>query len=263
MPISNFISKKPKNNVSFLRRYDARNVMYVKMNTLDGVTVGEKVSEIQTWVNEQDYPSQIDITYGGENEEQNNSMKFVVQAMIISILIMAALLVTQFNSFYQSFIILTAVVISTAGVFTGLLIFNQEFSAILHGIGVIALAGIVVNNNIILVDAYNFIHNKNDGDVKKSVLKACAQRLRPIFLTTITTMLGLIPLALDLSIDPVYRTIDYNSFTTTFWAPLAQCIVYGLSFSAILTLIVTPCLIVLPEHVKKLLASRKKKYIFI
>ncbi len=125
------------------------------------------------------------------------------------------------------------------------------------------MAGIVVNNNIILVDAYNFIHNKNDGDVKKSVLKACAQRLRPIFLTTITTMLGLIPLALDLSIDPIYRTIDYNSFTTTFWAPLAQCIVYGLSFSAILTLIVTPCLIVLPEHVKKLLASRKKKYIFI
>ena len=263
VPISNFISKKPKNNVSFLRRYDARNVMYVKMNTLDGVTVGEKVSEIQTWVNEQDYPSQIDITYGGENEEQNDSMKFVVQAMIISILIMAALLVTQFNSFYQSFIILTAVVISTAGVFTGLLVFNQEFSAILHGIGVIALAGIVVNNNIILVDAFNFIHNKNDGDVENSVLKACAQRLRPIFLTTVTTMLGLIPLALDLSIDPIYRTIDYNSFTTTFWAPLAQCIVYGLSFSAILTLVVTPCLIVLPGHVKKLMASRKKKYIFI
>ena len=94
-------------------------------------------------------------------------------------------------------------------------------------------------------------------------MKACAQRLRPIFLTTITTMLGLIPLALDLSIDPINRTIEYNSFTSSFWAPLAQCIVYGLSFSAILTLIVTPCLIVMPSHVKALFASRKKRLINI
>ena len=121
----------------------------------------------------------------------------------------------------------------------------------------------MVNNNIILIDAFNFIHNKNDMDIKDSILKACAQRLRPIFLTTVTTMLGLIPLALDLSIDPVGRTIDYNSFTTTFWAPLAQCIVYGLSFSAILTLIVTPCLLILPGHVRNIIASRKKRYIFI
>ncbi|MFL2885979.1 MAG: efflux RND transporter permease subunit [Candidatus Pelagibacterales bacterium] len=263
VPISNFVTKKAKKNVSFLRRYDARNVMYIKMNTTEGVTVGEKVSEIESWIKTQEYPSQIDIVFGGENEEQNDSMKFVVQAMIISLLLMAALLVTQFNSFYQSFIILTAVIMSTAGVFTGLLIFNQEFSAILHGIGVISLAGIVVNNNIILIDAFNFIHNKNDMDIKDSILKACAQRLRPIFLTTVTTMLGLIPLALDLSIDPVGRTIDYNSFTTTFWAPLAQCIVYGLSFSAILTLIVTPCLLILPGHVRKIIASRKKRYIFI
>lgn len=239
--------------------------MYIKANTIEGVTIGEKVSEIESWLDTQDYSSQIDVTFGGENEEQNNSMKFVVQAMIISILIMAALLVTQFNSFYQSFIILSAVVMSTAGVFTGLLIFNQEFSAILHGIGVISLAGIVVNNNIILIDAYNFIHkkNNNDNDIKSSILKACAQRLRPIFLTTITTMLGLIPLALDLSIDPINRTIEYNSFTSSFWAPLAQCIVYGLSFSAILTLIVTPCLIVMPSHVKALFASRKKRLINI
>ena len=265
VPISNFITKKAKKNVSYIRRYDARNVMYIKANTIEGVTIGEKVSEIESWLDTQDYSSQIDVTFGGENEEQNNSMKFVVQAMIISILIMAALLVTQFNSFYQSFIILSAVVMSTAGVFTGLLIFNQEFSAILHGIGVISLAGIVVNNNIILIDAYNFIHkkNNNDNDIKSSILKACAQRLRPIFLTTITTMLGLIPLALDLSIDPINRTIEYNSFTSSFWAPLAQCIVYGLSFSAILTLIVTPCLIVMPSHVKALFASRKKRLINI
>jgi multidrug efflux pump len=170
---------------------------------------------------------------------------------------MAALLVTQFNSFYQSFIILSAVLMSTAGVFFGLLIFDQQFSAIMHGIGIISLAGIVVNNNIILLDAFNFIQKKNkDLDVASSILKASAQRLRPIFLTTVTTMLGLIPLALNYSIDPISREIAYDSNVTSFWGPLAQCIVYGLSFSAILTLIVTPCLIVLPSHLKKIL----KKY---
>ena len=259
VPISNFVEKKPKRNVSFIRRFDARNAMYIKANVDDTTTVGEKSAELSEWVEEQKFPGNIDIVFGGENEEQNNSMKFVIQAFTISILIMAALLVTQFNSFYQSFIILSAVIMSTSGVFFGLLIFDQQFSAIMHGIGIISLAGIVVNNNIILIDAFNFIHKKNkDLDVASSILKASAQRLRPIFLTTITTMLGLIPLALNYSIDPLSREISYDSNVTSFWGPLAQCIVYGLSFSAILTLVVTPCLIVLPSHLKKIISEFRK-----
>ena len=250
IPISNFVEKKPKKNVSYIRRYDTRNAMYVKANVAEGVIAADKVSEIQKWADEQDYPSYIDIAFGGENEEQTESMKFVTQAFIISILIMAALLVTQFNSFYQSFIILTAVIMSTAGVFFGLLVFNQPFSAIMHGVGVVSLAGIVVNNNIILIDAYNFVREKDNDNLFNSILKACAQRLRPIFLTTITTMLGLIPLAMNYSIDPILRTIEYDSNVSGFWTPLAQCIVYGLSFSAFLTLIVTPCLLILPSHIR-------------
>ena len=250
IPISNFVEKKPKKNVSYIRRYDTRNAMYVKANVAEGVIAADKVSEIQKWADAQDYPSYIDIAFGGENEEQTESMKFVTQAFIISILIMAALLVTQFNSFYQSFIILTAVIMSTAGVFFGLLVFNQPFSAIMHGVGVVSLAGIVVNNNIILIDAFNFVREKDNDNLFNSILKACAQRLRPIFLTTITTMLGLIPLAMNYSIDPILRTIEYDSNVSGFWTPLAQCIVYGLSFSAFLTLIVTPCLLILPSHIR-------------
>ena len=257
VPISNFVVKKPKQNVSFIRRWDARNAMYIKANVEEGVIAGTKVAQISDWVDQQDYPPYINVAFGGENEEQQESMKFVTQAMIIAILIMAALLVTQFNSFYQSFIILTAVLMSTAGVYFGLLIFNQPFSAILHGVGVVSLAGIVVNNNIILIDAYNFLRSKNEDDLHQNVLKACAQRLRPIFLTTITTMLGLIPLALSYSIDPIARTIDYDSNVSGFWAPLAQCIVYGLSFSAFLTLIVTPCMIVLPSRLKNIFKRSK------
>ncbi len=250
IPISNFVEKKPKKNVSYIRRYDTRNAMYVKANVAEGIIAADKVSEIQKWADEQDYPSYINIAFGGENEEQTESMKFVTQAFIISILIMAALLVTQFNSFYQSFIILTAVIMSTAGVFFGLLVFNQPFSAIMHGVGVVSLAGIVVNNNIILIDAFNFVREKDNDNLFNSILKACAQRLRPIFLTTITTMLGLIPLAMNYSIDPILRTIEYDSNVSGFWTPLAQCIVYGLSFSAFLTLIVTPCLLILPSHIR-------------
>ena len=259
IPISNFVEKKPKKNVSYIRRYDTRNAMYVKANVAEGVIAADKVNEIQKWADEQDYPSYIDIAFGGENEEQTESMKFVTQAFIISILIMAALLVTQFNSFYQSFIILTAVIMSTAGVFFGLLVFNQPFSAIMHGVGVVSLAGIVVNNNIILIDAFNFVREKDNDNLFNSILKACAQRLRPIFLTTITTMLGLIPLAMNYSIDPILRTIEYDSNVSGFWTPLAQCIVYGLSFSAFLTLIVTPCLLILPSHIRSYFKKAQPK----
>jgi len=261
VPISNFVVKKPKQNVSFIRRWDARNAMYIKANVEEGVIAGTKVSQINDWVDQQAFPPYINVEFGGENEEQQESMKFVTQAMIIALLIMAALLVTQFNSFYQSFIILTAVLMSTAGVYFGLLIFNQPFSAILHGVGVVSLSGIVVNNNIILIDAYNFLRSKNEDDLHQNVLKACAQRLRPIFLTTITTMLGLIPLALSYSIDPIARTIDYDSNVSGFWAPLAQCIVYGLSFSAFLTLIVTPCMIVLPSRLRNIFKRSKRQEI--
>ena len=221
IPISNFVEKNPKNNLSYIRRFDAKNVMYIKANTEEGVIATNVVKDIQSWISSQNYPSYINVDFGGENEEQADSMKFVSQAFIISILIMAALLVTQFNSFYQSFIILTAVIMSTAGVFFGLLVLNQPFSAIMHGVGVVSLAGIVVNNNIILIDAYNFVREKDNDNLFNSILKACAQRLRPIFLTTITTMLGLLPLALNYSIDPISRTIEYDSNVSGFWTPLA------------------------------------------
>ena len=119
----------------------------------------------------------------------------------------------------------------------------------------------MVNNNIILIDAFNFVRDKDNDNLFNSILKACAQRLRPIFLTTITTMLGLIPLALNYSIDPLSRTIEYDSNVSGFWTPLAQCIVYGLSFSAFLTLIVTPCLLILPSHIRSLLRLPSKQTI--
>ena len=161
---------------------------------------------------------------------------------------MFVLLVTQFNSFYQSALILAAVVMSTAGVLLGLLITNSPFSAVLTGVGVVALAGIVVNNNIVLIDTYNDIRRRHpELDHVSLIVRTGAQRLRPVLLTTVTTVFGLLPLASHLSIDFINRTVVYGGQVSGFWVPLAQAIVAGLTFATLLTLVATPALLALPH----------------
>jgi len=176
--------------------------------------------------------------------------------------------VTQFNSFYQGFLILSAVIMSTAGVVLGLLITQATFSTILTGVGIVALAGIVVNNNIVLIDTFNYVRlHEKDLSAAEAAVKAAAQRLRPVFLTTVTTILGLLPIAMNLSVDIVGRSIVEGGSIASNWKPLASAIVHGLAFSTVLTLIVTPVMLVLPgalraqaisgyEHIKQRLAKR-------
>ena len=177
----------------------------------------------------------------------------------MSLLLMFVLLVTQFNSFYQSSLILFAVVLSTAGVLIGLLITGNPFSAILTGVGVVALAGIVVNNNIVLIDTYNEIRNKNpDMHYVELIVRTGSQRLRPVVLTTVTTVFGLLPLASNLSIDFVNRTIEYGSMLSSFWVPLSQAIVSGLTFATLLTLVTTPAMLAIPHQIKSIYRRRIK-----
>jgi multidrug efflux pump len=173
---------------------------------------------------------------------------------------MFVLLVTQFNSIYQSVLILIAVVMSTAGVLLGLLILEAPFSAVLTGVGVVALAGIVVNNNIVLIDTYNHIRRQHpDLDYISLIVRTGAQRLRPVMLTTITTVFGLLPLASNLSIDLINRTILYGGQLSTFWVPLSQAIVSGLSFATILTLVATPAMLALPHQLQNLIARGRAR----
>ena len=136
---------------------------------------------------------------------------------------------------------------STGGVLLGLLITNSTFSAILTGVGVVALAGIVVNNNIVLIDTFNHLRREHpDLDYVSLIVRTGAQRLRPVLLTTATTILGLLPLASHFSIDFVNRSIVYGGLLSSFWVPLAQAIVSGLTFATLLTLIATPALLAMP-----------------
>jgi len=234
--------------------------MFVRANTLPGVLADEKVRDIQTWLDTAGLPPSIKIIFRGANEEQNSSMSFIGTAFSLSLMLMAILLVTQFNSFYQALLILSAVIMSTAGVLLGLVILGQAFSAILTGVGIVALAGIIVNNNIILIDTYNYLKLENpDWSLEKVIIQTGCMRLRPVFLTTFTTGFGLLPMASGISIDLISREVEIGGPVASFWVQLASAIVSGLTFATLLTLIVTPAMLMLPETLRRTWHSVKNK----
>ena len=174
----------------------------------------------------------------------------------VAVALIGVILLTQFNSFYQSFLILSAVMFSTVGVLLGLLIAGQPFGVVMSGIGVIALAGIVVNNNIVLIDTYNV--NRSAGlNAWDAVIQTGAERLRPVVLTTVTTILGLLPMVLQMNIDIVGRSITFGAPSTQWWTQLATAIVGGLMFSTLLTLVLTPCMLVLGARVGARFSKRR------
>lgn len=251
VPISNFVNMSPTPNVDTLQRIDGVPIGQVRADVAAGVLADSQVKILEEWVAQQTWHPDLNIVFRGANEDQAESMNFVGIAFGLSLLLMFILLVTQFNSFYQAVLILFAVVLSTAGVFLGLMITGNPFSAILTGIGIVALAGIVVNNNIVLIDTYNHLRREHPNlDYVSLIVRTGAQRLRPVMLTTITTVFGLLPLASNFSIDLLNRSIVYGGSLSSFWVPLSQAIVSGLTFSTLLTLVATPAMLAFPHQLK-------------
>ncbi|WP_444921025.1 efflux RND transporter permease subunit [Microbulbifer sp. CnH-101-G] len=258
VPISSFVQTVAMPKVDKIERIDGITRMQVKADAQDGVLPDDKVKEIRAWLEQNPVDPSVELLFRGADEEQNESFQFLGVAFLLSLFLMFILLVTQFNSFYQSLLILSSVIMSTIGVMLGLLLSQSTFSVIMTGVGIVALAGIVVNNNIVLIDTYNFVRKSEPGlSPAEAALKASTQRLRPVFLTTATTILGLLPLALGVSVDMVGRNVVVDGVIASFWVKLASAIVYGLSFSTLLTLLVTPVLLVLPGHLRDKF-SRKK-----
>ncbi|CAN0513748.1 unnamed protein product, partial [Discosporangium mesarthrocarpum] len=163
-----------------------------------------KLQELSAWLESNPPPSGVFYQFRGANEEQEQSAAFLAQAFSLALALMAILLVTQFNSYYQALLILSSVLLSTAGVLLGLLTTGQTFSVILTGIGIVALAGIIVNNNIVLIDTFNVLRGEHpEWSLRETIVQTGVQRLRPVFLTTFTTGFGLLPLAMHVSIDLV------------------------------------------------------------
>ena len=265
IPISTFVELVPiENRQSVVRRngkffHEIGVAIDKNVTTSNGqaILVTDKVEEMGNWLSKQEFDEGIETKFRGMQEETAEVTAFLSIAAITALALMLILLVTQFNSFYQSTLVLSAVFMSIVGVLVGLLITGKPFSTTMTGISIVALSGIVVNNNIVLIDTFNRLrsefHNLTIEDV---VMKTCKQRLRPILLTTATTIFGLLPLALGVSIDVIGRELIVGSRVVGWWQNLASSIVFGLAFSTILTLIFTPAALILPSRIKSWLQNR-------
>ncbi|MCG7872412.1 MAG: efflux RND transporter permease subunit [Candidatus Thiodiazotropha lotti] len=248
VPISNFVTLQPAAKSGNLRRVDAQRVITIQADVEEGLLPDNQLKGLQQLIADADLDAMVKISFKGEDEDQREAMTFLMGAFISAIFLMALVLVIQFNSIYQAFLVLSAIVFSTAGVLLGLLVTAQPFGVVMVGLGIIALAGIVVNNNIVLIDTYNRL--RCEGlDSFNAALTTGRRRLRPVFLTAFTTVLGLMPMVLAMNIDLIHRSISFGAPSTQWWTQLASAIAGGLSFATLLTLILTPCLLVLGESV--------------
>ncbi|ALG67812.1 efflux RND transporter permease subunit [Beggiatoa leptomitoformis] len=254
VPISLFVERQAQAQVGTLKRSDEKRVLTIKSAVAEGVLVNDKLNEIRAGLAEGQADPRIKVTFKGEEEDQRETQAFLGNAFFVAIFLVTLILVAQFNNFYQTGLILSAIIFSTVGVLLGLLITQQPFGVVMCGIGIIALAGIVVNNNIILIDTFNVL--RQEGYLlREAILRTCAQRLRPVFLTTFTTILGLIPMVFAINIDFITRDITFGAPSTQWWTQLSTAIAGGLTFATLLTLVLTPCLLMLGQGKKQSVAK--------
>jgi multidrug efflux pump len=258
VPISNFVDRHAVAKTGTIKRTDGMRVMHIKSEVVDGVLPDDKVQEIKAWLATQKIDPRVEVAFKGADEEQEKAGKFLMNAFGVALFAMAIILVTQFNSFYQAFLILTAVIMSTAGVVIGLIVTGQTFGIVMTGVGIITLAGIVVNNNIVLIDTYDRLRDSGMPPIE-AVIRTGAQRLRPVMLTAVTTILGLMPMVMGLNIDLFTREVSQGAPSTQWWIQLSTAVVSGLTFATVLTLIVTPCLLAIGANTSGWFANRKAK----
>ena len=247
--LSLFVKRIPKKKVGKITRYSNINSKTIKFDVKEGFVSNNKVKEIKSWLfnNKDSFESKI--IFIGQEQDQREAKEFLIKAFFISVFLITIILIATFNSFYYCLIILTAIIFSTIGVMIGLILTNKPFGIVMSGIGVIALAGIVVNNNIVLLDTYKSLRKKGES-VRDAIIRTGAQRLRPVLLTTLTTFFGLIPMAIGLNINFIDTEVNFGSPSSQWWIQLSNAMVFGVMFSFILTLIITPCLIYVGEKSK-------------
>lgn len=256
VPISNFVKRVPANKVSTIQRTDMRRTMRVEADVESGYLDGDIVREMAELLPFLNIDPSVNLQFRGGSEDQNEAAAFLLRAMMIAIAVMAIILVTQFNSLYQAFLILTAVVFSTGGVLLGHLIMNKPFGTVMSGVGVITLAGIVVNNNIVFIDTYNVLRSRGT-EAFDAILRTCAVRLRPVLLTTVTTILGLMPMVFAVDIDLINRDVSVGAPSTHYWTQLSSSVAGGLAFATVLTLFLTPSLLMIGANSSDWLVSRR------
>jgi multidrug efflux pump len=242
VPLSNFVDLQPAPKVGTLRRVDGDRTITLQADLAEGARLDERLKALREALGE--VPAEVKVQFAGEDADQREAATFLMTAFVVAIFLMAIILVTQFNSLYQAALVLSAIVLSTAGVLMGLLINGQSFGIVMVGMGLIALAGIVVNNNIILIDTYNQLRRQG-LEPREAALETGSLRLRPVLLTAVTTILGLMPMVLSVNVDLLSPSLGFGAPSTQWWTQLSSAIAGGLAFATALTLLLTPCLLVL------------------
>jgi multidrug efflux pump len=248
VPISTFIERVPAQKVGTIRRTDMRRTLAIDADVAAGVLVDDVVRRLKTTLPSLDIDPRVSFSFRGSTEDQQEDMDFLARAMMMALAIMAIILVTQFNSIYQAGLILTAVLFSTGGVLLGHLVMGKPFGVIMSSVGVITLAGIVVNNNIVFIDTYNVLRSRGEQPFN-AILRTCAIRLRPVLLTTVTTIVGLLPMVLGVNINLIDRDVAVGAPSSQWWTQLASSVAGGLAFATILTLVLTPSLLMIQANV--------------
>ena len=259
VPVSNFVTRVAVPKVGNITRQDGFYSISVAANLEAGIPTADKVAVLQGWQESQEWPAGITFEYGGAAEQTNETNAFMIKALSAAMFLIFLILLLEYNSFYQVFVTLSTVVMSTAGVLLGMLITGMTFSAIMTGLGIVALAGIVVKNGIVLIDTYNHYNREQMVEPATAMLLTIGQRIRPVLLTAIVTALGVIPMALNIELDFVRREIVASGLAGAFFVHLSAALVSGLLFSTVLTLVMVPVMITAPSILKAQMQSFSRR----
>ncbi|SEQ66106.1 efflux RND transporter permease subunit [Thalassovita taeanensis] len=259
VPLANFITRRPVPKLAQIKRVDQKRYFDIKAAVTEGlsksvvakdgtthaipINANERTEFLTTWLKTDPFGPGIDWEWTGDQEDQAESGAFLAKAFGAALALMFIILLAQFNSIYNSVLVLLAVVLSTVGVLIGMLVMDQAFSIIMTGTGIVALAGIVVNNNIVLIDTYQEYSAYMPRI--EAIIRTAEDRIRPVLLTTITTMAGLAPMMFGLSLDFINGGYSINSPTALWWIQLATAVVFGLGIATVLTLVFTPSMLAL------------------
>ncbi|AWD33026.1 MdtC-lke MFS transporter [Candidatus Fokinia solitaria] len=249
VPLECLAETKATQKRSEILHVDCVRAITIQSDVKPGVIPEKQIELIQQWFSELG-EQQMSIIVHGDLESQKESGSFLGSAFLSAIIMMFVVMLTQFNSFYNALVVMSSVVLSTGGVLLGLMLSNQAFGVVMCGIGIIALSGIVLNNNIILIDTYQHLR-KLGHTIEDAAIRAAVQRFRPITLTASTAILGLLPLVLGLTINIIDREVLYDAPSSQWWKQLSASIAGGLTFATILTLFFTPCMILLGKRFEK------------
>ncbi|MEJ2905629.1 efflux RND transporter permease subunit [Pedobacter panaciterrae] len=264
VPISSFANIDYINTYGGIKRKQQKRIIILSSNVLSEYNANEVVANIQREINEFKAPAGIEIKMAGEQEEQMETAAFLGTALVSALFIILIILVLQFNSISKPVVILSEILFSIIGVLLGVTIFGMELSIVMTGLGIVALAGIVVRNGILLVEFADLMVSQG-MEVREAVIEAGRTRMTPVLLTATATMLGLIPLAVGLNLDFVTLFTEFNPHlyfggdNVAFWGPLSWTIIFGLSFATFLTLVLVPCMYLVADRNSKKIKQWFKK----